>query len=68
MKKNAIQSKKRFRVGAKVRVLNPGVCGVVKETSDEPESLGEYWHTIETESGEMKEPGCNLELIPRQQG
>ena len=67
MKKSAMQSKKRFRVGAKVRVLNPGVHGVVKEISDEPESLGEYWHTIETKSGERKEPGCNLEVIPHEQ-
>lgn len=62
------QDKKRFKVGAKVRVIMPGVSGVVKLGSEEPGSLGEYWHTIETKSGERNEPGCNLELIPAEQG
>jgi hypothetical protein len=61
-------AKKRFKVGTKVRVIMPGVSGTVKASSDEPESLGEYWHTIETKSGERQEPGCNLELIPTAQG
>ncbi len=60
--------KKRFAVRAKVRVVMPGINGVVKQSSDKPESLGEYWHTIDTKSGERKEPGCNLELIPAEQG
>jgi hypothetical protein len=60
--------KNRFKVGAKVRIVNPGINGVVKASSDEPESLGEYWHKIVTKSGEQDEPGCNLELIPAEQG
>jgi hypothetical protein len=63
-----MQSKKRFKVGAKVRVLNPGVNGIVKEGSDEIGALGEYWHVIETKSGERKEPGSNLELLPEEHG
>ena len=42
----------------------PGVNGVITQLDDEPTSLGEYWHTIHTEHGERREPGCNLELIP----
>lgn len=60
-----MSGKKRFAVGAKVRVKMPGVNGVVTEGDEEPTSLGEYWHTIQTEYGERKEPGCNLELVPR---
>lgn len=62
------RSKRRFRGGAKVRIINPGTIGVVQQGSDEPESLGEYWHKIKTEFGEQDEPGCNLELIPTAQG
>jgi pyrimidine deaminase RibD-like protein len=58
------EKQKRFAVGAKVRVRMPGVNGVVTELDDEPTALGEYWHTIHTEHGEYREPGCNLELIP----
>src|ERR1700734_1054751 len=54
----------RFAVGAKVRILNPGLNGTVKHVDDEPSVLGEYWHLIETASGEREEPGCNIELIP----
>jgi hypothetical protein len=61
-------AKKRFAVGAKVRVKNPGINGVVKQADDEPTSLGEYWHTIQTVHGESPEPGCNLELVPKPQG
>ncbi len=59
---------KRFKVGARVRILNPGIGGTVKQAADEPGPLGEYWHTVETERGERKEPGINLELVPKQQG
>ncbi|HXJ94043.1 MAG TPA: hypothetical protein VMT20_14435 [Terriglobia bacterium] len=55
---------KRFADGAKVRILNPGINGVVRKSDDEPTAMGEYWHTIRTEFGEQPEPGCNLKLIP----
>ena len=58
-------AKKRFAVGAKVRVIMPGVTGLVTQLDDEPTVFGEYWHRIETQSGERHEPGSNLELIPR---
>jgi hypothetical protein len=57
--------KKLFAIGAKVRVLMPGVNGIVIQADDAPSALGEYWHTVETEHGNRKEPGCNLELVPR---
>jgi len=63
-----MKNKKRFQVGAKVRILMPGINGVVKQGSDEMGPLGEYWHVIETNSGERKEPGSNLELISVEQG
>jgi hypothetical protein len=58
------RKRQRFAVGAKVRVKNPGVNGVVTQCGDEPTALGEYWHMIRTEHGERREPGCNLELVP----
>lgn len=58
-------AKKRFAVGANVRVLMPGVTGVVTQLDDEPTVLGEYWHRIKTQVGERHEPGSNLGLIPR---
>ena len=54
--------KKRFAVGAQVRVKNPGVNGVITQFDDDPSAIAEYWHTIQTEHGERREPGCNLEL------
>lgn len=57
--------KKRFAVGAQVRVKNPGVNGVITQSDDDPSAIAEYWHTIQTEHGERREPGCNLELVPR---
>lgn len=60
--------RKRFAVGTKVRVRNPGVNGVVSQLDDEPTVLAEYWHTIHTERGERRDPGCNLELIPAPMG
>lgn len=59
----AMKSPKRFAVGVFVRVRMPGVDGIVTELDDERSALSEYWHTIKTESGERREPGCNLELI-----
>lgn len=60
-----MSDKKRFAVGAQVRVKNPGVNGVVTQGDEKPTTLGEYWHMIQTERGERREPGCNLELVPR---
>jgi hypothetical protein len=57
--------KKRFAVGAEVRVINPGMNGVVTQADNKPTVLGEYYHTIKTEHGNRREPGCNLELIPK---
>lgn len=58
-------ARKRFAVGANVRVIMPGVTGVVTQLDDEPTVLGEYWHKISTDSGEWHEPGSNLEPVPR---
>jgi uncharacterized protein (TIGR02391 family) len=62
-----IAPKKRFAVGAKVYVTRPGCNGVVLEVAEQREALGEYWHRIQTEHGERREPGCNLSLIPKAQ-
>jgi len=35
---------------------------------DNPTALGEYWHTIHTQYGDRRDPGCNLELIPSPSG
>ncbi len=59
-----MSDKKRFAVDAQVRVKNPGVNGVVTHLDDKPTFLGEYVHTIKTEHGQRREPGCNLELVP----
>jgi len=56
--------RQRFAVGACVRVKNPGVNGVVTQLDSSPTVMGEYWHTIRTEHGERREPGCNIELVP----
>jgi hypothetical protein len=61
----AVSSKRRFAVGANVVVKIPGVTGIVTQVDDQPTVLWEYWHTIQTELGERKEPGCNLELVQR---
>ncbi len=63
-----MKNKRRFRVGASVRIITPGINGVVKKGSDDVGPFGEYWHLIETKFGEKKEPGSNLELIPAEQG
>ncbi len=59
----AVKTPKRFAVGASVRVRIPGVNGVVTQLDGARSALSEYWHTIRTEVGERREPGCNLELI-----
>jgi hypothetical protein len=58
------KKKQRFDVGASVRVKNPGVNGVVVQLDSTPTALGEYWHTISTQRGPRREPGCNIELVP----
>jgi hypothetical protein len=58
-------AKKRFAVGARVRVVMPGITGIVAQVDDKPTTLAEYWHGIKTEHGERREPGSNLELIPK---
>jgi hypothetical protein len=60
-----MREKKRFAVGARVRVKMPGVNGLVTQADDKPAFLGEYRHTIQTEHGGRRELGCNLELVPR---
>jgi hypothetical protein len=56
--------KNRFAVGAEVRIKTPGVNGVVTKSDTAPTVMGEYCHTVRTESGDHREPGSNLELIP----
>jgi predicted nucleotide-binding protein len=60
----AVSDRKRFAIGAQVRVKRPGVNGVVTQFDETPSALAEYWHTIRTAHGERREPGCNLELVP----
>src|SRR5271163_2417497 len=55
---------KRFAIGARVMIINPGIIGEVIQADDEPTVLWEYWHKVKTEFGEDKQPGSNLELIP----
>ena len=59
-----ISPKKRFAVGAEVRIIMPGVNGVVTQFDSTPTVMGEYWHIVHTEYGDRKEPGSNLELVP----
>jgi hypothetical protein len=64
----ASTEKKRFAIGTDVRVTMPGMNGVVAHLDDEPHGIGgDYLHTIKTKFGERREPGCNLELIPKAQ-
>jgi hypothetical protein len=58
------KQRQRFDVGASVRVKMPGVNGVITQLDASPTAGGEYWHTIRTEHGERREPGCNIELVP----
>jgi heat shock protein HspQ len=64
-KQYSVAPKKRFAVGAEVRVIMPGVNGVVTHMDDAPAAMGEYWHVVNTEHGECREPGCNMELLPK---
>jgi hypothetical protein len=57
-------AKKRFAVGAEVRIKMPGVNGVVTQFDSAPTVMGEYWHTVRTDRGDRREPGSNLELVP----
>lgn len=56
--------RRRFAVGAEVRVKLPGLNGIITQLDSSPTVLGQYWHTVSTEHGERREPGSNLELIP----
>jgi hypothetical protein len=65
-KRQSVNRQKRFAVGAKVRIIQPGINGTVMQLDDEPTVMGEYWHTIRTTSDDTaREPGCNLELVPK---
>ena len=64
-KNTATSTKRRFAVGANIVVKNPRVSGMVTQVDDEQTVMWEYWHTIKTEHGERREPGCNLELVPK---
>ncbi len=57
--------RRRFAVNAEVRVTNPGINATVTQVDEEPTVLGEYWHTVKTGHGERREPGCNIELVPK---
>jgi hypothetical protein len=45
----------------------PGINGVITQFDDRPTVMGEYWHTVKTEHGERREPGSNLQLVPKPQ-
>jgi hypothetical protein len=64
----AYKPPKRFAVGTPVRVINPGVDGVVLQVDDERTVMSQYWHTVQTKFGERREPGSILELIPPPMG
>jgi hypothetical protein len=55
---------KRFAVGTPVRIINPGIDGVVVQVDDERKGFSQYWHTVKTKFGERRQPGSILELIP----
>jgi hypothetical protein len=63
-KPKAYKPPKRFAVGTPVRVVLPGIDGVVTQVDEERTVMCEYWHTVQTKFGERKEPGSILELIP----
>ncbi|MGA9972670.1 MAG: hypothetical protein WBQ07_20215 [Candidatus Acidiferrales bacterium] len=56
--------KKRFAVGTRVLVGMGQTPAVVKQLDDRPSTLGEYAHTVETEHGQRRVLGCELELVP----
>jgi hypothetical protein len=60
----AMKPPKRFAVGTPVRVVLPGIDGVVIQVDEERTVLSQYWHTVQTKFGERHEPGSILELIP----
>jgi hypothetical protein len=55
---------KRFAVGEHVRIINPGIDGVVTQVDDERTFMSQYMHSIDTKYGSRREPGSILELIP----
>ncbi len=60
----AYKPPKRFAVGERVRIINPGIDGVVTQVDDERTFMSQYMHTIDTKYGSRREPGSILELIP----
>ena len=63
-KPKAYKPPKRFAVGTHVRVMRPGIDGVVIQVDEERSFLSEYMHTVRTKLGDRRECGCTLELIP----
>jgi hypothetical protein len=58
------QQKKRFAVGTHVLIGMGQLPGVVKQLDDRPSTLGEYAHTVETEHGQRRVLGCEMEVVP----
>jgi len=63
-KPKAYKPPKRFAVGTPVRVVLPGIDGVVLQVDEERTFMSQYMHTVQTKFGERREPGSILELIP----
>jgi len=63
-KPRAYKPPKRFAVGTPVRVVLPGIDGVVLQVDEERTFMSQYMHTVQTKFGERREPGSILELIP----
>src|SRR5690349_21199200 len=51
----------RFAVGTRVLVSMGLRPAVVKQVDDRPSTMGEYVHTVETERGEERVVGCDME-------
>jgi hypothetical protein len=63
-KSKAYKPPKRFAVGTPVRVMRPGIDGVVIQVDEERSFMSQYMHTVQTKFGDRRECGCTLELIP----
>ena len=61
--------KNRFALGARVVVGMSGRIGTVLHVDEEPSAnvMGEYVHVVQTNSGELRVAGCDLELVPTSQ-
>lgn len=53
----------KLEPGTKVRILNPVIVGTVVAVAEEPAASGEYWHTVETKYGVMKQLSQCLERL-----